>query len=173
MKSKVKLGGRFKIQCFDLNGGLKWEDVAENLVVNEGLDYILECLFESGMSAFSPPDPWYVGLTDGTPTVAAADVMNSHAGWVEVVAYDEATRQEFVNGAKSSQSVSNSASKAAFTISSDSTTIGGAFLTSSNTRGGTTGTLLCAAAFTGGDKSTDDGDTLQVQYTFSADDDGV
>lgn len=169
MKSKSRFGGIFVVECRDPRGRLKWRDTAKNLVVNVGLDHILDVLFKGG----TPTNPWYVGLTDGTPTVAAGDTMASHAGWVEVVAYDEATRQEFVEGAIASQSLNNSASKAAFTISSDSTTIGGAFLASNSTRGGSTGTLLCVGAFTGGDKSADDGDTLQVQYTYSAADDGV
>ena len=35
------------------------------------------------------------------------------------------------------------------------------------------GILVAVAAFTGGDKSADDGDTLNVQYDFTAADDGV
>ena len=47
------------------------------------------------------------------------------------------------------------------------------FLSDSATKGGSTGLLLCVAAFSGGDKSADDGDTLNVQYDFSAADDGA
>ena len=164
----IKVGGAFTITCKDFNGKVKWEDTAKNLVVNEGLDHILGILFQSGTQV----DPWYVGLTDGTPTVAAADTTASHAGWTEVTAYSEGVRQAFVDGTITSQSVSNSASKASFSISSDSTTIGGAFLASSATTGAN-GDLLCVAAFDGGDKSADNGDTLEVQYTFSASDDAA
>lgn len=165
----VRLGGVFSVTCRDAEGAVKWEDVAKNLVVDVGLEHILDILF---VSATAQVDPWYVGLTDGTPTVAAADTMSSHAGWVEVTAYDEAARQAFVD-VRTGQSVDNSASKAAFTIDTNSTTIGGAFLSSDSTKSGTTGTLLCVAAFTGGDKTADDNDTLSVQYTFTAADDGV
>ena len=167
MKAGVRLGGVFEFKCFDKNGKLKWEDTAKNIVVDVGLQHILDVLFISGTSQI---DPFYVGLTDGTPTVAAGDTMASHAGWVEVTAYDEAVRQTYVD-VRSSETVTNTASKATFTISSDSTTIGGAFLVSDSTKGGAGGTLLCAAAFSVGDKSADDNDTLEVTYTFSASDD--
>jgi len=168
-KSGIKVGGIFEVSCFGPDGKLKWEDTAKNLVTNEGLDTILNLLLKGTANI----DPWYIGLTDGTPTVDPADQLTgTHTGWVEVTAYTEAARQAFVDGALSSQSVTNSASKASYAINANSTTIGGAFLASSATTGAN-GLLLCGAAFTGGDKSADSGDTLNVQYSFSAADDGV
>lgn len=140
-----------------------WQDRVENIVVNTGLDeYLDKTLKGSGYTA-----AWYVGLTDGTPTVAAGDTMSSHVGWAEVTAYDESVRQTLTLGTVSSQSVDNSASKASFTISTNSTTVGGAFITSDSTKSGTSGTLLGAGAFSGGDKATDDGDTLNVTATLT------
>jgi hypothetical protein len=50
------------------------------------------------------------------------------------------------------------------------TTVGGAFLISNNTKGGTTGILFSAADFAApGDRSVVSGDTLTVTYTFSLD----
>jgi hypothetical protein len=170
MESGVKLGGIFdSVKCFGPDGQLKWEEQAKNLVVNEGLDYLLGILLKGS----TPSDPLYIGLIDGSPTIDAADSLTgTHSGWTEVTAYTEGTRQEFVDGALSSQSCDNSGSKASFSINSDSTTIGGAFLADDSTTG-SNGTLLCAAAFTGGNKTADNGDTLEVQYTFSASDDGA
>jgi len=159
----LKVGGVFTFKCIGPDGKVKWEEIAKNLVVNVGIQHILDILF---VSATSQIDPWYVGLTDGTPTVAAGDIMSSHVGWTEVQAYTEGTRQAFVD-VRSAQSVDNSASKASFAINADSTTIGGAFLVENSTKGGTTGVLLAAVAFTGGDKVADDGDTIEVQYTFT------
>jgi hypothetical protein len=63
----------------------------------------------------------------------------------------------------------NSASPAVYSING-STTVGGAFLTSNNTKGGTTGILFSAADFQSpGDRSVVNGDTLTVTYTFSLD----
>ena len=159
-----KLHTHYDVECYDKFGNLKWRAEADNTVVNEGLDDVLDKYFKgSGYTA-----AFYVGLTDGTPTPAAGDTMGSHAGWSEVTNYDEAARQTLTLGSVSGQSVDNSASKAAFTIDTNSTTIGGAFVTTDNTKGGSSGTLYGIAAFTGGDKSADDDDTLNVTVTLTA-----
>lgn len=160
----TNLGDLFLVECFDKDGSLKWKDTIKNLVVNEGLDDALDKYFKG--STYTAAH--YVGLADGTPTFAAADTLASHAGWVEVTAYDEAVRQTLTLGAVSGQSVDNSASKAVFTVSADNTTIGGAFIATNNTKGGSTGTLYGGGAFTAGDKTIDDGDVLNVTVTASA-----
>ena len=164
INEKVALGDLFEVECFDMDGNLKWRDTIKNLVVNTGLDNILEEYFKG--STYNAAH--YVGLADGTPSFAAGDTMASHALWDEVVAYDEATRQAFTPGAVSGQSVDNSASKAVFTIDTNDTVIGGCFITTDNTRGGSTGILYGGGAFTAGDKTLDDNDTLNVTVTASA-----
>lgn len=158
-------GGRFDVECFGSDGVLKWSDHIDNLVVNEGLNHILDILF---VSATGQVDPWYVGLTDGTPTIATGDTMLSHVGWAEDANY-AGVRKAYID-VRSGQSVDNSASKASFAINA-TTTIGGAFMNSDDSA--TAGTLLCAGAFTGGDRSVVSGDILNVTYTFTAADDGV
>jgi len=158
----------FKVEAFrpDADGELRplWVEEFDNLVVNAGLDDSLDKhLKGSGYTA-----AWYVGLTDGTPTPAAGDTMGSHAGWVEVQDYDEAVRQTLTLGAVSGQSVDNSASKAVFTVDSNNTTIGGAFVTTDDTKGGSSGTLYGVGAFTAGDKVLDDNDVLNVTVTATA-----
>jgi hypothetical protein len=50
------------------------------------------------------------------------------------------------------------------------TTVGGAFLTSNNAKGGTTGTLFSAVDFSApGNRDVVDNDTVTVSYTFSLD----
>lgn len=165
----ARIGGIFYAECFDKNGNIKWVDYGTNLVTNVGLQHILDILF---VSATTQIDPWYMGLVNGPgsgTSYAAADTLASHSGWTENSNYS-GNRKEYVD-VRSSQSVTNSASKASFSITSDSQTIAGAFLASVSTS--TTGTLLCAADFSGGDKSADSGDTLEVTYTFSVADDGA
>jgi hypothetical protein len=171
----IKVGGEYLVTCHRPDGSIRWQDTAKNLVTTQGLVYIVESLFKSGLSSFVAIDPWYVGLTDSTPTPAAGDTLASHAGWVEFDAYDEAARQAFVEGdvGAGPVSVSNSANKAQFTIDTNSSVIGGAFLCSVATAGDASDVLLCVAPFTGGDKNADDNDTLDVQYTFTAADDGA
>jgi hypothetical protein len=162
MKDGFKVGGIFDVTCYGADGSVKWQDKAKNLVTNQGLDHILDVVLH-GTTAVSP---WYVGLK-GTGTPAAADTLASHSTWTENTAFT-GDRQEYVEAASSSQSVTNSASKASFSITSDSQTIAGAFLASAAS--GTSGTLLCVADFTGGNKSCDNGDTLEVTYSISASD---
>jgi hypothetical protein len=163
----ITIIGSWKIEARDPNGNLKWIEEWENLVVGEGLAALLDyTLLATSNAALA----WYVGLTDGTPTPANADTMSSHAGWTEVTAYDEAVRQTWTGGSitgTTTKSVSNSASPAVFTIDTNSTTVGGAFLVSNSTKGGSTGTLFAAGAFTAGDKSLDDNDTITVTATFT------
>ena len=160
----IGLENHYLIECFDSAGNIKWVEEIYNLITNEGLDDVLNNYLKG--SAYTAA--FYVGLTDGTPTVAAGDTMASHAGWAEVTAYTEATREALTLGTVSSQSVDNSASKASYAINTNSTTVGGAFITTVSTKGGSTGTLYGVGAFSGGDKATDNGDTLNVTVTATA-----
>src|SRR3989304_468897 len=105
-------------------------------------------------------------LKSGTPTFAAGDIMSSHAGWVEVTDYSEATREVLTLGAVSGQSVNNSASKASFTINA-TVTVGGAFITTVSTKGGTTGILYGGGAFSQ-DRNLILNDILNVTVTLTA-----
>lgn len=154
----------YHVECHDIHGNLKWSADFHNLVVNAGLDDSLDKHFKA--SAYTAA--WYVGLTTGTPTFAAADVMSSHGGWTEYTTYSEANRQTLTLGTVSGQSVDNSASKATFSINGGGGTIGGAFLVTNNTKGGTTGILYGGGAFSGGNRSVIAGDTVTVTATLTA-----
>lgn len=169
MKSNIReaiaLSDLFEVECFDKHGNLKWKDTIKNLVVDEGLNDVLDKYLKG--STYTAAH--YVGLTDGaTVTFTAGDTMSSHAGWNEVQLYDEAVRQTAVWGTVSAKSVDNSLSKAVFTISTNATTIGGCFLCTNSTKGGTSGTLYGGGAFTAGDKILDDDDVLNVTVTATA-----
>lgn len=163
LSGEVKVKGVWHFEAFDPDGNLVWEETVQNIIVNAGLDDMLDKYLKG--SAYTAA--FYVGLTDGTPTTAAGDTMSSHAGWTEVTAYSEGARQTLTLGTVSSQSVDNSASKAVFSINSDSTTVGGAFITTNSTKSGTTGTLFNVVAFTGGDVVLSNGSTLNVTCTIS------
>ncbi len=161
--NRAKFGGVFDVVCRDSQGKVKWKEKAHNLVTNEGLNHILDAVFHGSTQV----SPWYVGLK-GAGAPAASDDLASHSTWTENAAYT-GDRKEYDEAAASGQSITNSASKATFAITSDSQAIAGAFLASVST--GTSGTLLCAANFST-TKNCDNGDTLDVTYTFSAADDG-
>jgi hypothetical protein len=160
--------GVYHMQCFDKDGNLKWEAECPNLVVNVGLQDMNNKYFLG--SAYTAA--WYIGLygAGASNTPAAGDTMSSHAGWTEVVPYSQATRPActFATPTTANPSVAtNSASPAVYSINATST-VGGAFLTSSSTKSGTTGTLYSASDFTSpGDRSVVSGDTLNVTYTLS------
>jgi hypothetical protein len=167
---KVKAGGVFTVQCFNKDGQLKWEATEHNLVVNVGLKDMNDKYFSgSGYTA-----AWYLGLYGAAASnnPAAGDTMASHAGWTEVTAYSQATRPQAIFGAATTADpsvISNTSSVAVFSINGTAT-VGGAFLTSDNTKGGTTGTLFSAGDFQApGDRNVVSGDTLNVTYQFSLD----
>ena len=169
---KAIASGRFHVLCYDENGDLKWEENNSNLVVNAGVVYMAG----TALTSVTQITTWYIGLVTGPgsgTTFAIADTMASHAGWTEFTGYSQANRvtATMTNTSDTSSSnnksvVTNSASVAAFSINAGGT-VAGAFLTSNNTKSGTTGTLFSASDFTGGDRTVVNGDTLNVTYTFT------
>lgn len=169
-KESSRAGGVFTVQCFDKDGNLKWEADKHNLVVNAGLKDMNDKYFTgSGYTA-----TWYLGLYGPAASndPAATDTAASHAGWTEVTPYSNATRPACSFGAATTADpsvITNALSPAQFSINATAT-VGGAFLISDNTKGGSTGVLFSAVDFSSpGDRSVVSGDTLLVTYTFSLD----
>lgn len=169
-KEGLRGGGIFKVECRDKDGNIKWVSETHNLVVNVGLADMNTRYFKGS----SYTAAWYLGLYGAASSnnPAATDTMSSHAGWTEVTAYSNATRPAVTFGSATTADpslIANSASPAAFTINA-SANVGGAFLTTDTTKGGTSGTLFSAADFAApGDRVVQSGDTLNVTYTFSLD----
>jgi hypothetical protein len=165
---QAKATGKYVVECFDKDGNLKWVAETPNLVVNVGLAYMAG----AALTSTAQITTWYIGLYGAASSnnPAAGDTMSSHAGWTEVTDYSEGARPTatFASATTANPSVvTNTASKAVFTLNA-TTTVGGAFLTSNSTKGGTTGTLFSAADFQSpGDRSVVSGDILNVTYTFS------
>ena len=163
----AKATGRFRMECYDKDGNLKWSAESQNLVVNVGLQYMAGVALTSTAQITA----WYIGLygAGASNTPAAGDTMASHAGWTEVTPY-AGTRPAATFAAATNANpsvVTNTATPASFSINATQV-VGGAFLTSNNTAGGSTGVLFSAADFQSpGDRSVVSGDTLNVTYTFS------
>jgi len=160
--------GVYHMQCFDKDGNLKWEAECPNLVVNVGLQDMNAKYFTG--SAYTAA--WYIGLYGSgvSNSPAAGNTMSSHSSWTEETGYSQATRPACTFGTPTTANPSvatNSASPAVYSINATAT-IGGAFLVSDSTKGGSTGTLYSASDFTSpGDRSVVSGDTLNVTYTLS------
>jgi hypothetical protein len=166
----IKGGGVFEVVCRDKDGNIKWSAKSHNLVVNVGLQD-MNAKYFSGSSYTAA---WYIGIygAAASNTPAAGDTMSSHGGWTENTSYSQATRPVCTFGTATTADpsvITNSASPATFSINA-TTTVGGAFLTSNNTKGGTTGILFSASDFSSpGDRSVVSGDSVNVTYTFSLD----
>lgn len=164
-------GGCFIATCYDADGNVKWETpMSPNLVVNVGLKDMNDKYFSGSTYTAT----WFLGLYGAAAAnnPAAGDTAASHAGWTEITAYSQANRPACTFGAATTADpsvISNSASPAAFSINGTAT-VGGAFLISNSTKGGTTGILFSAADFQApGDRSVVNGDTINVTYQFSLD----
>jgi hypothetical protein len=168
VEGKARGGGVFRFQCFDKDGNLKWEDKAQNLVVNEGLKDMNDKYFSG--STYSAT--WYLGLIQGPAsgtTIAAGDTLASHTGWTEDTAYS-GNRKAVTFGAATLADpsvINNSGSPSQFSMTG-TTTIAGAFLASVDT--GSSGILFSASDFQApGDRNVVNGDTINVVYSFSLD----
>ena len=162
MKDKIGLQGTYQVEHWRKGKKIATYNF-NNGITNVGKDHVLDTVFHGSAQIAT----WHVGLIDNASfsALAAADTMASHAGWIECVTYDEATRVEWTEGAASSQSITNAT---ALTFTQNATkTINGIFITSDNTKSGTSGTLFSTASFSSTVAVVDD-DQLKVTYTVSA-----
>lgn len=170
MKEKIGAGGVFTATCIAPDGKVKWEARSHNLVVNQGLQDMNTKYFTGSTYTAA----WFIGLygSGATNNPLATDTAASHPGFTEITPYSNATRPACSFGAATTADpsvISNSASVATFNINATAT-VGGAFLISDNTKGGTAGVLFSAADFAApGDRSVVSGDVILVTYTFSLD----
>jgi len=172
MKHGAKFKGIFTLEVFDKNGKKISETKSKNIVVDEGRDSILNVYLHGSTQITT----WYCVLfeNDFTPD---GDETYAVPGYTECEAYDEGTRPEYEEAAASSQSITNTANKAQFTMNASKTIYGAALVgggTDGNTKGDVAGggTLFCAAKFTSS-QAVIDGNILNLTYEISAADDGV
>ena len=164
---------------FDRRGRLaEWELVFvedyDNLIVNQGLNHLLDVHFHAATQITT----WYIallGASGGTINATQTYQNSMSTGNDEVVNYDEAARQAFVEGAPSGQSIDNVGNEAVFTVSSGGLTVGGGALVSDSTKNdnGAGPFMYSKGAFTGGDQTLSEGGTLTVTLTLTAADDGA
>lgn len=159
---KLYVGGKY-LGTILRNGKIIDEFEDDNLVVNEGLNNMLDVIFRGGTQT----NPWYLGLFEGNYTpVATVTAATITAASTECVAYASATRVIYNEDAAASQITTNATNRASFVFNATKT-IYGAFLVSSSTKSGTGGVLFSAARFSTA-KNVDSGDELLLTYQFTA-----
>ncbi|MFA5976500.1 MAG: hypothetical protein WC859_10115 [Elusimicrobiota bacterium] len=134
-----------------------------NLIPTEGLNYMLG----TALTGVTQSSTWYISLFEGNYTpVAGVTAATYPAAATECTAYDEAARVAWTAGSISAGSVSNTASKAVFTMNATKAVYGIA-QTSVSTKSATTGTLISVARFSAV-KNVVATDVLNVTSTLSA-----
>ena len=151
------LKGLYTIKCHNKDGDLKWATAGYNMVVNEGIDHVLDSTLANGTQEVA----WYLFLKS-TGAADATDTMSSPINWTENTSY-AGDRKVCSFAAASSKSTTNTASPAVFTMNA-TFDIYGIGLTSDAT--GTAGVLFSVIDFddhrAGGAT-----DAITVTYTVS------
>jgi hypothetical protein len=165
LEDALKPKGRFRVEHLDKDGNIKNVYEFDNDITNIGKNTLFDVMFSDAtqISAAS----WCIGLisNSGYSALAAGDTMASHSGWTEFTGYSQSTRVAWGPGDPASQSITN-ASPATYDINATGT-VKGIFVTSQNTKSGTTGILWATALFNA-DVPVTSGDQLRVTYTVSA-----
>jgi hypothetical protein len=158
-KEIARFGGRFVFR----NRRTGEMFYSENLVPDEGLEEFLDV----SLGAAAKQAAWYLGIFEANYTpVAGVTAATVAAAATECTAYDETVRQTWTPGAVASKSIDNTASLASFTMNATKT-IYGAFLVSSNVKGGTAGVLKAISQFST-PQSVVSGDVIDVGYEIAA-----
>lgn len=157
----LAIAGRFKIECRDQFGKLKWVEEFDNAVVDTGKKYLLDAM--TAAPTIAGP---FLGLIGTYTATAAADTMASHAGWAEFTGVANRGTPTWT-GASGTGTVTKAHSGSVNFTATAGGTINGCFIVlgsgAVNTISSTAGTLYSAGSFTG--KTVAISDVLQVTYS--------
>lgn len=147
-----------------INGG-EWMRT-KNLIVLEGLVYILNV----ALGSVAKPTAFYIALFSGSTAPTASWTASSFASVADEITdtaegYTSSTRPEWTpTDASSTAAISNTDNVASLTMATTaSLTVTGAALLTSAVRGGTTGKLISATAYSTA-RTFQDGDTYEIGY---------
>ena len=168
MGDGIGVKGTFRLIHRDKNGVVIEDQTINNLVTNEGFNYILD----SSLHAVANVGIWYFIPFITAFTAAVGSTYSAGGGGTEGTNYDEGTRQAWGEGASSSQSVTN-ASAATITASSGGLAVLGIGIAGAATAGNTgvksdtatSGAILLAEVASV--KTLAEAETLDITYTLS------
>ena len=156
--SNAHLGFVYYVEHIGADGELISKERIENIIPDVGRDYILT----ASLSAGSQYAAFYIGLYTAARTPLVGDEMaDVGTDYDEEITYDGAVRLTMNADALSSGLWSNAGTPAEFDFNTAGTTIRGGFITSSSSRGTSTGLLLSAVLFPT-PKTLTVGETLKV-----------
>jgi hypothetical protein len=152
--------GHFEIST---DNGKTWE-ILPNLVVTEGLNYLLAC----GLGAAAQKTTFYIALFGGNVTpLNTWTGANFTANSTEFTNYTEPTRVLWAEDAVSAGAIGNTTTEADFTMGVGGGTVRGAALVEASAKSSTSGILVAAKRFPS-DKVLAAGEVLKVRYVISA-----
>ena len=162
-RSTISAGGIFRFSTRDTLGDVLSFGQCSNGITDQLFNDLLNSYFRNE----SQPTNWYIGLIDNSSFTGVSDddTMSSHSGWIENTDYDEATRPEWAPESSTDKLLITLGS-IAFSMNMVSS-IQGFFVTSSSTKGGSTGVLL-ATGLANNVQSLQAGETMNVSYDLSA-----
>ncbi len=155
----LPLRGKFFVEHRNKDGKLIGLYRIPNGIVDVGMDFLLDCMFNSGTQSAT----WYIGLIDNAAYsgVADGDTLASHAGWTEFTDYSGG-RKTWTVGAASGRSVTNG-STVDFTMTG-SGGVRGIFATD---QASGTSPILWATALFSSSITVESSDVLKITYTVS------
>ena len=153
-----------------------------NMVVNEGKNDFLNMIFNGGTTQGMASLDWWLGIVDssGFSAFDVTDGLTSHAGWSEFTDYtpvlpslysgqESTSRGYWWRGGASAGEVlgTDGTGDNTFTFSNGTTKmLQGIFVTTDQTRDGTSGIIWATAAFTS-PITVNDGDVMDLYYNVS------
>jgi len=165
-EQKIKIYSVWDWECYR-KGKLLFREHNQNYCVDQGINSILNAYFDAATQIVA----WYVAIFENN-FVADGDETYAVPGYTECTAYDGGARPAYDPAPSTAKSLTNSGSKAVFTMNDTKTIYGGALVgggaaasTPGNTAGG--GTLFCASKF-GSSRALLDDDVLNVTITINS-----
>jgi hypothetical protein len=172
MREGFRFKGRYEAILYGPDGIEKWRDVIDNTVVTVGINLALDTILAGSSYTVTGP---YMGLISsvGWSAIAAGDTMSSHSGWDEAGNAHAPTYtapRPTMTFSSASAGVKTTSSTINFSFTGAGT-VKGAFVVygsgAVSTIDNTSGVLLSAGLFTGGDKTVGIGDTLAVTWSLT------
>src|SRR6266576_2318243 len=167
----------YTVECIASDGTIRWTDTVVNTVMTEGKNLALDTILAG--SSYTVVGP-FMGLISSTSftAIAAADTaaqINGTNGWKEAGSTNNptysGTRKTALYNSASAGSKALSAALSFAITSTGPDVCKGAFIVygsgAVSTINNTSGRLLSAGLFTGGDKTVSNGDTLNISWSLA------